>query len=137
MSVSLTPSALRCESFCSDTSPSIAPSQATSDASTIPTPLASNSNYLVVVQNNPTKYKSLVGALRYLTWSRPDINFVVNQAGSPNDRRLTSSFCILFFYNSISWSAKKQYNVARSSTEAECHALAHTAAEVVWLCQLL
>ncbi|BBH05152.1 transposable element gene [Prunus dulcis] len=28
---------------------------------------------------NPTEYRSLVGALQYLTWTRPDISFAVNQ----------------------------------------------------------
>ncbi|KAB2615774.1 hypothetical protein D8674_022362 [Pyrus ussuriensis x Pyrus communis] len=35
------------------------------------------------------------------------------------------------------WSAKKQSTVARSSTEAEYRSLAHTAAEVTWICKVL
>ncbi|KAB2628692.1 hypothetical protein D8674_033487 [Pyrus ussuriensis x Pyrus communis] len=35
------------------------------------------------------------------------------------------------------WSAKKQHTVARSSTEAEYRSLAHTAAELTWICKLL
>lgn len=38
--------------------------------------------------------------------------------------------------NLISWPAKKQVTVARSSIEAEYKALANAAAEVVWLLQL-
>ncbi|KAB2636177.1 hypothetical protein D8674_026711 [Pyrus ussuriensis x Pyrus communis] len=34
------------------------------------------------------------------------------------------------------WSAKKQHTVARSSTEAEYRSLAHTAAELTWICKI-
>ncbi|KAB2608862.1 hypothetical protein D8674_012030 [Pyrus ussuriensis x Pyrus communis] len=34
------------------------------------------------------------------------------------------------------WSAKKQPTVARSSTEAEYRSLAHTAAEITWICKV-
>eukprot|EP00268_Persea_americana_P025822 TRINITY_DN25195_c0_g2_i1.p1 TRINITY_DN25195_c0_g2~~TRINITY_DN25195_c0_g2_i1.p1 ORF type:complete len:278 (+),score=33.22 TRINITY_DN25195_c0_g2_i1:2074-2907(+) len=37
----------------------------------------------------------------------------------------------------VSWSAKKQSTVARSSAEAEYRSLAHTAAELSWICMLL
>lgn len=39
--------------------------------------------------------------------------------------------------NLVSWTAKKQPTVARSSTEAEFRALAQTAAELSWLVMLL
>ena len=45
---------------------------------------------------------------------------------------------VLFFGNSpISWSAKKQGTVSRSSTEAEYRALASTTAELYWIRMLL
>lgn len=37
----------------------------------------------------------------------------------------------------MSWSAKKQSTVARSSTEAEYRAMGQTAADIVWIQQLL
>ncbi|CAM8954603.1 unnamed protein product [Rhodiola kirilowii] len=54
-------------------------------------------------------------------------------AGCPDDRRSTSGFAIYLGPNLISWSAKKQPTVSRSSTEAEYKALANGAAEAIWV----
>ncbi|KAM2326634.1 hypothetical protein ACFX1X_025835 [Malus domestica] len=134
--------------------------------------------------SNPTEYRSIVGGLQYLTWTRPDLSFAVNQIcqfmhasrdqhlqaakrvlcylkgtisegiwfkkGSLNltafsdadwarctfDRRSTSGYCVFWGSNLISWSAKKQPTVARSSTEAKYRSLAHTAAEITWICKI-
>ena len=137
--------------------------------------------YSGVALSDPTAYKSMVGALQYLTFTRPDLAFNVHQlcqfmskptfvhlevakrvlryirgtlhhgiclspgpliltafsdadwAGDPTDRRSTTGLLVFLGPNPISWSAKKQNTMSRSSTEAEYRALAISAAELSWL----
>ena len=134
-----------------------------------------------------TLYRSIVGALQYLTITRSDIAHSVNTAsqflhaptdlhfqavkrilryvkgtlhfgltftasssppwlvaysdvdwaGCPDTRRSMSGYSIFLGSNLVSWSAKKQPTVSRSSCESEYRALAFTAAEVLWLTHLL
>jgi hypothetical protein len=133
-----------------------------------------------------TRYGSIVGALQYLTLTRPDLAFAVNKvcqylhspttthwttvkrilryvkgtsdfglkitkspiivlsgfsdadwAGDVDDRRSTGGFAIFYGPNLISWSARKQATISRSSTEAEYKSLANATAEIVWIEALL
>ncbi|XP_018513827.1 uncharacterized mitochondrial protein AtMg00810-like [Brassica rapa] len=135
---------------------------------------------------NPTEYRSLAGALQYLTFTRPDIAYSVQQiclfmhdprdihmqalrrilrylqgtkdrglqllkhqklsltaysdadwAGCPSTRRSTSGFCVFLGDNLLSWSAKRQPTVSRSSAEAEYKGVANAVAEASWLRNLL
>jgi histone deacetylase 1/2 len=161
------------------------------DCKPSPTPLSS-SNSLSLVSGellgpeDSTKYRSIVGALQYLTLTRPDIAFSVNKVcqflhapttvhwtavkrilryvrdtvgigitfqpssstflsafsdadwtGCIDDRRSTGGFAIFIGPNLVSWSARKQATVSRSSTEAEYKALANATAEMIWVEALL
>ncbi|XP_014519706.1 uncharacterized protein LOC106776751 [Vigna radiata var. radiata] len=136
--------------------------------------------------SDPTQYRSLVGALQYLTITHPDLSYAVNlvsqflqaptidhfqavkhilryvkgtmsyglsftRGASLNvlgysdadwarcieTRRSTYGYYIFLGGNLISWSAKKQPTVARSSCESEYRAMANAAAELIWLTHLL
>ncbi|GJW31621.1 sodium/hydrogen exchanger 6 [Tanacetum coccineum] len=58
---------------------------------------------------------SLAEALQYLTFTRPDLSYAIQQ----------------------SWSSKRQYTVSRSSVEAEYRGVASVVAETSWLHNLL
>lgn len=58
-------------------------------------------------------------------------------AGCPSTRRSTSGFCLYLGDNLISWSAKRQPTVSRSSAEAEYKGVANVVAEYCWLRNLL
>uniref|UniRef100_A0A251UMJ3 Putative ribonuclease H-like domain-containing protein n=1 Tax=Helianthus annuus TaxID=4232 RepID=A0A251UMJ3_HELAN len=158
------------------------------DAKPAPTPLSTNVSFVSTGDkfSDTTLYRSIVGALQYLTITRPDIAYAVNQvsqflhapttdhfqevkrilrylkgtlafglhytrptsssllgysdadwARCLETRRSTYGYSIFLGGNLISWSAKMQPTVARSSCESEYHVMANTAAEIVWITHLL
>nr|GFD16623.1 putative reverse transcriptase, RNA-dependent DNA polymerase [Tanacetum cinerariifolium] len=103
---------------------------------------------------DPTLYRSLAGSLQYLTFTRPDISYVVQQlfsssttdlvaysdadwAGCPTTRRSTSGYCVLLGNNLLTWSAKRQPMLSRYSAEAEYRGVANVVAETCWIRNLL
>ncbi|XP_022031758.1 uncharacterized mitochondrial protein AtMg00810-like [Helianthus annuus] len=133
-----------------------------------------------------TLYRSLAGALQYLTFTHPDLSYAVQQVclfmheprdthfafmkciirylqgtidygirivrsdshdlvaysdadwdGCPDSRRFTSGYCVFLGDNLISWFAKRQPTVSRSSAEAEYRGVANAVAEMTWIRNLL
>nr|GEW90477.1 ribonuclease H-like domain-containing protein [Tanacetum cinerariifolium] len=128
----------------------------------------------------------LAGGLQYLTFTRPDSSYVVQQiclhiqdprephlaslkrvlryirgtldhglqlhvsstsqlnaytdadwASCPVTRRSTSGHCVFLRDNLLSWSAKRQVTLSRSSAEAEYRRVANVVAETAWIRNLL
>ncbi|KAJ9564143.1 hypothetical protein OSB04_000109 [Centaurea solstitialis] len=57
--------------------------------------------------------------------------------GCPDSRRSTSGYCVFLGDNLLSWSAKRQPTVSRSSAEAEYRGVANAVAETTWIRNLL
>ncbi|GJW26574.1 ribonuclease H-like domain-containing protein [Tanacetum coccineum] len=114
---------------------------------------------------DPTLYRSLAGSLQYLTFTRPNITFAVQQiclymhdprephfsalkrilryvrdadwAGCPTTQRSTSGYCVFLGNNLLSWSSKRQPKLSRSSADVEYRGVANAIVETCWLQNLL
>ncbi|XP_018628233.1 uncharacterized mitochondrial protein AtMg00810-like [Nicotiana tomentosiformis] len=58
-------------------------------------------------------------------------------AGCLDSRRSTMGFAVFLSYNLISWRAKKQPTISKSSGEVEYRAIAYTVAETSWIRNIL
>ncbi|GJT40738.1 ribonuclease H-like domain-containing protein [Tanacetum coccineum] len=80
--------------------------------------------------SDPTLYRSLAGALQYLTFTRPDISYAVQQVclymHDPREPHFSALKRIL-----------RQVTLSRSSAEAEYRGVANAVAETCWLRNLL
>ncbi|GKB61353.1 ribonuclease H-like domain-containing protein, partial [Tanacetum coccineum] len=132
--------------------------------------------------SDSTLYRSLAGGLQYLTFTRPNISYVVQQiclhmhdprephlaalkrvlryirgtldhglqlhvsstsqlnaytdadwTGCPVTRPSTYGYCVFLRDNLLSWSAKRQVTLSRSSSEAEYRGVANVVAETTWI----
>nr|GEX15951.1 ribonuclease H-like domain-containing protein [Tanacetum cinerariifolium] len=75
---------------------------------------------------DPTLYRSLVVALQYLTFTRPDLSYAVQQLHA-------SSTTQLIVYTDVDW----QVTLSRSSAKAEYHGVANVVAKTAWIRNLL
>ncbi|PKI72237.1 hypothetical protein CRG98_007374 [Punica granatum] len=86
------------------------------------------------VDVNPTYLKRLVGSLKYLTSTRPDLVYSVGELvgftdsdwrGDVGEKKSTSGYAFSLGNRAFSWSSKKQQVVALSTAEAEYIAAAY------------
>nr|GFA93022.1 retrovirus-related Pol polyprotein from transposon TNT 1-94 [Tanacetum cinerariifolium] len=84
-----------------------------------------------------TKYRSKVGALMYLTTSRPDIMhatcYCAPYQAQPTEKHLTAVIQFLGGDKLISWSSKKQDCTSMSFAEAKYVSLSACCAQVLWM----
>jgi hypothetical protein len=77
----------------------------------------------------------------FIIWHSPSVMVSAfsdaDWVGCTDDRKSTGGFAAFLGPNLISWCAKKQKTVSRSSTEAEYKAMADAMAEIMWVQAIL
>ena len=68
--------------------------------------------------------------------NRVECFIYVDWAGSKEDRRSTSGYCVFVGGNLVSWKIKKLGVVSRSSTESKYRAMTQSVCKIMWLHQL-
>ncbi|GJU90311.1 ribonuclease H-like domain-containing protein [Tanacetum coccineum] len=102
---------------------------------------------------DPTLYRSLARSLQYLTFTRHDLSYAVQQLclyihdprephlnamkRCPATRRSTFGYCVFLGDNLLTWSSKRQDTLSCSSAEAEYRGVANVVAETSWIHNLL
>ncbi|GKA50803.1 ribonuclease H-like domain-containing protein [Tanacetum coccineum] len=79
---------------------------------------------------DPTLYRSLAGGLQYLTFTRPDLSYVIQQLYASDTTSLVG-------YTDADWAAKRQHTRSRSSAKVEYCGVANVVTETAWLRNLL
>ncbi|GJS39334.1 ribonuclease H-like domain-containing protein [Tanacetum coccineum] len=92
--------------------------------------------------SDPTLYRSLAGALQYLTFTRPDLSYVVQQVclymHDPRDPHFTALKRILCYVRgTLNYGLQLHVTLSRSSAEAEYQGVANVVAETAWIRNLL
>ncbi|KAF2323364.1 hypothetical protein GH714_034845 [Hevea brasiliensis] len=109
-------------------------------------------NKLCQFMHSPTvaHWQAVKRLLRYLQHAKPyglcvskdsslEMQCFTNSdwGGDVNDRRSTSGYAVYLGRNLISWMAKKQLTIARSSSESEYKTLANATAKIMWIKSLM
>ncbi|GJS45526.1 ribonuclease H-like domain-containing protein [Tanacetum coccineum] len=95
--------------------------------------------------DDPTLYRSLAEGLQYLTFTRPDLSYVIQQLclymhdpREPHLNVMKHVLCYIYIGdNLLAWSSKRQETLSRSSVEAEYRGVANAIAKTSWLHNLL
>ncbi|GJZ83352.1 ribonuclease H-like domain-containing protein [Tanacetum coccineum] len=84
---------------------------------------SSTTKAISLISQRSVTMNSLQGRFQLTAYTEAD------WAGCPVTRRSTSGYCVFLVDNLLSWSAKRQVTLSRSSAEAEYRGVANVVAE--------